>query len=217
MSPVSRETDIGPLPDGLATLFGSTGVVVRQYAEMLATEGELRGLIGPKEVPRLWDRHIGNSAVLVGLLPESGNVIDIGTGAGLPGIVLAIARPDLNVILIEPMARRTEWLEHVVSVLRLSNVTIMRGRADEYHGVVDAAFVTARAVARLDKLSRWALPLVKDGGELVLLKGASAQEEVRQARRVLSRLGASDVSIERRGNELGVGETTVVRIKVKRK
>ena len=133
--------------------------LAEQFAAILADTGVSHGLIGPREVPRLWERHLLNCAVIADAFPREARLIDVGSGAGLPGVVLAIVRPDLEVHLVEPMLRRTQWLEGVVADLGLASVTVHRGRAEEFAGVLAAPYVTARAVARLDKLARWCVPL----------------------------------------------------------
>lgn len=165
------------------------------FARMLASEGELRGLIGPRELPRLWRRHVANSAAVAGFLPSTGSVVDVGSGAGLPGVVLALMRPDLEFHLVEPMLRRVAWLEEVRDRLELANVTVHGARAEELHETVRAEIVTARAVAALDKLARWTLPMVRLGGALLAMKGRRAAEEVAAARPVLRRLGVTDVQV----------------------
>lgn len=165
------------------------------FARMLAAEGELRGLIGPRELPRLWRRHVVNSAAVAPYLPGSGSVIDVGSGAGLPGVVLALMRPDLQVHLVEPMQRRVAWLTEVSERLGLDNVVVHGARAEDLHGELTAEAVTARAVARLDKLARWTMPMVRLGGALLAQKGQRAGEEVAAARGVLRRLGATEVRV----------------------
>lgn len=165
------------------------------FARMLAAEGELRGLIGPRELPRLWRRHVVNSAAVAPYLPGSGSVIDVGSGAGLPGVVLALMRPDLQVHLVEPMQRRVAWLTEVSERLGLGNVVVHGARAEDLHGELMAEAVTARAVARLDKLARWTMPMVRLGGALLAQKGQRAGEEVAAARGVLRRLGATEVQV----------------------
>jgi len=183
-----------------------------RYAELLAMEGVVRGLIGPREAPRLWDRHLLNSAVLQDAIPASASVCDIGTGAGLPGVVLAIARPDLHVTLVEPLLRRTTFLEEVVSDLGLERVAVVRGRADDLHGEATFDVVTSRAVAPLERLLGWSMPLVAPEGALVAMKGRSAGEEIEKARSFLSTWRCADPEVI----ELGVGvaspPTTVVRV-----
>lgn len=178
------------------------------YAEMLATEGVLRGLIGPREAPRLWDRHLLNCAVAAELIPHGATVADVGSGAGLPGLVLAIARPDVRVTLVEPLLRRTRFLDEAVDRLGLgSQVEVLRGRAEEVAGSATFHTVTARAVAPLEKLARWCLPLVAPGGELVAMKGASAADEVTAAEPALRALGCWPVRVVTLGGEL-LGEPT---------
>jgi 16S rRNA (guanine527-N7)-methyltransferase len=162
---------------------------------MLAEQGELRGLIGPRELPRLWRRHVGNSAAVLPWLPETGEIADVGSGAGLPGVVLALARPDLRVHLVEPMQRRAQWLTEVAQELELQNVVVRAVRAEDLHGELRVDAVTARAVAATDKLARWTMPLVRLGGALLAMKGARASDEVEAARSTLRRLGATEVSV----------------------
>ena len=170
-------------------------------AEILADTGVSHGLIGPGEVPRLWDRHLLNCAVVHDAFPVAAKLVDVGSGAGLPGVALAIVRPDLDVHLVEPMLRRTQWLSDVVEELGLDNVTVHRGRAEDLVGVVAAPFVTARAVARLDKLARWCVPLLQPGGTLVAMKGRSAAEELAADRRELDRLGLIDAVVTEHGGD----------------
>ncbi|WP_274994768.1 16S rRNA (guanine(527)-N(7))-methyltransferase RsmG [Promicromonospora iranensis] len=186
---------------------------VARYAEMLRDQGELRGLIGPREVPRIWERHILNSAAVVPYLPTSGSVADIGSGAGLPGVVLAVMRPELEVILIEPMERRTTWLAEVVGELGLKNVQVKRGRAEEFHGAFEVDAVTCRAVAALSKLVRMSMPLVRVGGEMVILKGRSVAEEVEPARKILRKYAAGQPDILEGITVEGVESTTIVRVR----
>ncbi|SDN35501.1 16S rRNA m(7)G-527 methyltransferase [Actinomyces ruminicola] len=166
-------------------MFGPAFSATEHFAQMLAEQGELRGLVGPRELPRLWSRHIVNSAAVVPFLPASGRVADIGSGAGFPGIVVALLRPDLDVVLVESMERRTQWLEDVVAELDLDNVAIERARAEELRAKYDA--VTARAVANLTKLIRMTSPLLKPGASLLALKGARADAEVAEAKYVIKR------------------------------
>lgn len=183
-------------PAEAAALFGDRIGLVRQFAASLAEHGEERGLIGPHELSRLWNRHILNSAIAAPLFP-AGRVGDVGSGGGLPGIVLAIARPDIEWILIEPMERRCAWLTEQVAALQLDNVVVERQRAEEagrYEGMLDA--VTARAVSALRTLIPWTAPLVRDGGELILLKGQSVQAEIDKAAKVIRKHHLSDVRVE---------------------
>lgn len=201
---VSRETP----PSYAAGVFASRMPLAEQYADLLATEGVTRGLIGPRELPRLWERHIMNSAVVLPRVPEGASVADVGTGAGLPGLVWAIARPDLTVSLVEPLLRRTTFLDEAVLALGLDNVTVVRARAEDVKETYDV--VTARAVAPLDRLGRWCLPLVRPGGVLLALKGRTAQEEVTASTATLRRLGATTIVVSTYGTE-GV-PTTVVEV-----
>jgi 16S rRNA (guanine527-N7)-methyltransferase len=201
---VSRETP----PPHAAGVFASRLGLATAYADILATDGVVKGLIGPREVPRIWDRHVMNSAVVAPRLPEGATVADIGTGAGLPGIVWAIARPDVHVTLVEPLLRRTRFLEQAVTDLDLDNVTVLRSRAEDVHDTFDV--VTARAVAALDKLGRWCMPLVRPGGVLLAMKGRSAAEEVEVATPTLRRLGATSIVVTTYEN--GDVPTTVVEV-----
>ncbi|UFU03031.1 16S rRNA (guanine(527)-N(7))-methyltransferase RsmG [Ruania suaedae] len=183
--------------------------VVARFAEMLADQGELRGLIGPRELPRLWTRHVLNSAAVARFLPSEGSLADVGSGAGLPGIVLAAMRPELEVHLIEPMERRVAWLGEVRDELDLDNVRLHHCRAEELHGQLEVTAVTARAVAALDKLARMTMPLVAPGGSLLAQKGRRADDEVQKADRVFARLGVSRVVVHE-VDLLGDGEITRV-------
>ncbi len=156
-----------------------------RFADWLATAGVERGFLGPREVDRIWDRHIANCAVVEELIPKNTTVFDIGSGAGLPGVVLAIVRPDINVGLIEPLMRRSQFLEEVIADLGITDrVRVMRGRAEELKGQ-SAPIVTARAVAPLGKLLTWALPLTTKGGQILAMKGSSAATEMAEAADIL--------------------------------
>jgi 16S rRNA (guanine527-N7)-methyltransferase len=187
--------------------------LAERYADLLATEGVLRGLIGPREVARLWDRHLLNCAVLEEVVPRAATVADVGSGAGLPGLVLAIARPDLVVTLIEPLLRRTRFLQEAVAELGLeAQVEVLRGRAEELGGDRTFAVVTARAVAPLERLARWCLPLVAPGGELVAMKGRSASAEVESAGPGLRMLGCEQPILVELGAGLLTEPTWAVRV-----
>ncbi len=191
-------------------MFSSHLPAIEAYVDLLATEGVTRGLIGPREVPRLWSRHIMNSAAVLPRVPPGATVADVGTGAGLPGLVWAIARPDLTVSLIEPLLRRTRFLDEAVTQLGLDNVTVVRARAEEVKETFDV--VTSRAVANLDKLGRWCMPLVrKPGGVMLALKGQSAAEEVQVATATLHRIGARTIVVQTYPNGDEV-PTTVVEV-----
>ncbi len=198
----------------VAQVFGERAGLAESYREALATDGVIRGLIGPREVPRLWVRHVLNCAVLGELVVADESVVDVGSGAGLPGIPLAIARPDVRVTLVEPLLRRSVFLQEIVDSLGLDNVTVIRGRAEEGN-VVKAAgsadVVTSRAVAPLEKLARWSLPLVRVGGRMLALKGSSAAEEIDRDRAVLARLGAGKLAVVECGAAVLPAATVVVR------
>ncbi|MFV0464172.1 MAG: 16S rRNA (guanine(527)-N(7))-methyltransferase RsmG [Nostocoides sp.] len=186
-------------PAEAEAIFGAALPLARTYAELLADTGVTHGLIGPREVPRLWERHLMNCAVISDSFADDEKVIDVGSGAGLPGLVLAIVRPDLDMHLVEPMLRRTTWLQEAVSALRLENVTVHRGRAEDFAGSLKAPAVTARAVARLDKLALWAVPLLANPGRMIAMKGASAETELNQTRPALRRLGLVDARVSGHG------------------
>jgi 16S rRNA (guanine527-N7)-methyltransferase len=194
-----RPVALPAAPSGAAAVFGERMPLAVRFAEILADTGVTHGLIGPREVPRLWDRHLLNCAVVADAFPEGARVVDVGSGAGLPGVALAVVRPDLDVHLVEPMLRRTDWLSGVVADLALANVTVHRGRAEELVGTVSAPWVTARAVARLDKLARWCVPLLEPGGTLVAMKGRSAATELEEDRRALERLGLVSAVVTEHG------------------
>ncbi|PPK93846.1 16S rRNA (guanine527-N7)-methyltransferase [Kineococcus xinjiangensis] len=175
-------------------MFGEAAELAQRYADLLATDGVTRGLIGPREVPRLWERHILNCAGLREVVPEGASVLDIGSGAGLPGIPLTLARPDLMVTLLEPLERRYHFLREVVSELQLGDrCRVVRGRAEDVRGELAAQVLTARAVAPLEKLAGWALPLTTTSGVVLAIKGRSADEEVEQAWPALQRWGVPAV------------------------
>lgn len=182
---VSRETPSAP--DVAQRVFSDALPTAVAYAELLAMEGIIRGLIGPREVPRLWDRHLLNCAAVTDAVEEGATVCDIGSGAGLPGLVMAIRRPDLQVTLVEPLLRRTTFLHEAVEALDLSNVEVRRARAEELHGSAVFDVVTSRAVAPLDRLSRWSLPLVRSGGSFLAMKGSSAESEIATAGKVIAK------------------------------
>ncbi|HWJ83699.1 MAG TPA: 16S rRNA (guanine(527)-N(7))-methyltransferase RsmG [Nocardioides sp.] len=176
--------------------------MAERYVARLATDGIVRGLVGPREAARLWDRHVLNSALLAAAVPREATVADIGSGAGLPGLVVAIARPDVRVTLVEPLLRRTTFLDEVVADLGLTNVTVRRDRADALHGETTFDVVTARAVAPLERLLGWCMPLVAPDGALLAMKGESAAEEIEAAGPVLARLGCAHPSVEVYGADL---------------
>ena len=191
--------NVAPPPpdhDRVAAVFFDDSLIYR-YVDMLASAGVERGLIGPREAPLLWERHIFNCAAVAPAFAEASRVADVGSGAGLPGLVLALARPDLDVTLVEPLLRRTTFLSEVVDTLGLSNVTVLRSRAEDVAPAA-AGFdaVTSRAVAALPKLARWSLPLARSGGLVLALKGASAALELAESWPDLRRLGVSSARVE---------------------
>ena len=182
MADVSRETWPAPDPDVAAAVVGPEALpVLERYAGWLAADGVTRGLIGPREVPRLWDRHLLNCALVAPLVAEGLSVADLGSGAGLPGLVLAIVRPDLRVTLVEPMARRVAFLEEVRAALQLRNVDVVRERAEQWQDPPTFDVVTARALAPLSRLLGWAMPLLAPRGEVLAMKGSSAEDEIEAA------------------------------------
>ncbi|WP_062204983.1 16S rRNA (guanine(527)-N(7))-methyltransferase RsmG [Demequina salsinemoris] len=170
--------------EAIEAYFGEQYPRVRAFAELLADQGVLRGLIGPRELERVWERHILNSAAVVPFLGD-GVLVDVGSGAGLPGMVVAAMQPERRVVLVEPMERRVQWLLEASRAAGIDNVTMVRGRAEEVAESVEADIITARAVASIDKLVKWCMPLLSATGEMVLLKGRSAQDELDRAKYVL--------------------------------
>jgi len=199
-------------PASAAELFGSALPRVADYAVLLAGAGVERGLIGPREVERLWERHLLNCAVVAEEIPEGALVVDVGSGAGLPGIVLALARPDIQVALLEPLLRRTVFLEEAVTELALENVRVVRGRAEEWAGRMEADVVTARAVAPLERLVGWCLPLLRANGRMLALKGETAAAELAAIRETLPALGVASAEVVEVGARFGEAATRVVRI-----
>ena len=204
--------DVPPAPAAARDVFGPALPAAERYVARLATDGVTRGLIGPREVPRLWERHVLNSAAVAEVVPDGARVVDVGSGAGLPGIPLGLARPDLAVTLVEPMARRVEFLEEVRAELEAS-WRVVRGRAEE-RSVVTAVgpvdVVTARAVAALPRLVAWCRGLLPPGGSLVALVGARALEELPGLLPELEAAGMRDVRPRAVGAALGEAATTVV-------
>ena len=190
-------------------VFGSRLPLAQKYHDSLATDGSTRGFIGPREVPRLWERHLINCAVVGEVMPQDAVLIDVGSGAGLPGIPLAIARPDLQITLIEPLLKRSTYLNEVVDLLGLDNVTVIRGRAEEgpvKKAVKGADIVTSRAVAPLGKLAKWSLPLVRKGGEMIALKGSSVHEELERDAADIKRAGGGKAEV------MTIHGTTIIRV-----
>jgi len=195
-------------------IFGDRLELAKRYVEHLATSGIERGLLGPREVPRLWSRHVLNCAVVAELIPHASRVADVGSGAGLPGLTFAIARPDLRLTLIEPLERRVTWLNEVIQDLGLDNVEVLRGRAEQAVGKVDVDVVTARAVSALSGLAGLTIPLLRGQGEVLAIKGRSASEEIDKAAKNIRKLGGKETSVVTVGEEILEEHTTVVRIVV---
>lgn len=221
--PVHEEQDdqleeLEPVPELTETerkaaeaLFGERVALAERYVEYLCTTGITHGLLGPREIPRMWSRHVLNCAVLAPELPAGGDVADVGSGAGLPGVALALARPDVEFTLIEPMERRVDWLDVVTKDLGLENVRIIRARAEDVTDEIMADAVTARAVSALKKLIPLTVPLLADEGELLFLKGRSAPEEIGAASKAISRYRLRQPEVQTLGGDLLEEPTTLVR------
>jgi 16S rRNA (guanine527-N7)-methyltransferase len=197
-------------------VFGDALPVAERYAGLLATAGVERGLIGPREADRLWDRHLLNCAVVAELIRTGADVIDLGSGAGLPGIVLGIIRPDLSVVLLEPLLRRVTFLSECVAELGLENVTVRRARAEEAAGSLSGHVVTARAVAPLDRLLRWGMPLLRTGGQLLAFKGERAGAELEAIEPDLRSFGARTAELLQVGHGKVEPPATIVRVVAER-
>ncbi|MGN6332887.1 MAG: 16S rRNA (guanine(527)-N(7))-methyltransferase RsmG [Motilibacteraceae bacterium] len=194
-----------------AAAFGERLPLVERYARWLAEDGTERGLLGPRERPRLWSRHLLNCAVLTELIPADVRVVDVGSGAGLPGMVIALRRPDLRVALVEPLLRRSQFLSEVVEDLGLGgSVEVVRARAEDLHGARGFDVATARAVAPMDRLAAWCLPLVVPHGQLLALKGSTAAEELAVAEPLLEQWGAERAEVVQLGT--ATDPTWVVRV-----
>jgi len=204
-------TGVLTAPAAAEQVFGSALAQLQAYATLLAGPGVERGLLGPREAPRLWERHLLNCAGLAELVPPGAVVLDLGSGAGLPGLVLALQRPDVQVVLVEPMQRRVSFLAEAVQVLGLRTVVVRRARAEHLHDDIEVDVVTARAVAPLERLAGWSMPLLCPGGRLLALKGAQAQVELDAARPVLRRSGAGAAEVVKVGcAELSTSARVVV-------
>jgi 16S rRNA (guanine527-N7)-methyltransferase len=207
-----KHVEVSAAPRVAGTFFGDKLDRAQRYAEILAGAGVERGLIGPREVDRLWDRHILNSVAVAELLEPNESVADIGSGAGLPGIPLALARPDLRVTLIEPLLRRSDFLREVIEELGI-DVAVVRGRAEELtvrQRVGETDVVVSRAVASLDKLTKWSMPLLRPGGRMLAIKGERAEDEIQEHRRVMASLGAVDERVVKCGADFLNPPVTVV-------
>jgi len=209
--PAAPPTDLPAAPPAAREVFGTALPSVQRYAALLAGPGVQRGLIGPRETPRLWERHLLNCAGLSELIPDGAVVADVGSGAGLPGVVLAALRPDLTVVLVEPLLRRATFLTEVVAELGLRTAVVRRARAEELAGSQLVDVVVARAVAPLDRLAGWCLPLLVPGGRLLALKGDRADSELATSRPALAAAGAADAVVVEVGDPaLGTGARVVV-------
>lgn len=193
-------------------MFGGAAATAERYAGLLAGVGVERGVLGPNEVSRIWERHLLNSAVVAELVPRGYSLVDLGSGAGLPGIVLAMLLPDSEVVLLEPMLRRATFLEECVAELGLGNARVVRARAEQMAGELAVDVVTARAVAPLDRLAALAVGLLKPGGIVLAVKGAKASAEVRDAKPALDRLGLRDAEVLVAGSGKVDPAATVVRL-----
>ncbi|MBC3186486.1 16S rRNA (guanine(527)-N(7))-methyltransferase RsmG [Corynebacterium sp. zg-331] len=210
-----KPSDLPAPPPAAERVFGRNVEKAVAYHLSLATVGSQRGFIGPREVPRLWDRHVLNCAVIGEVMPEGVSVVDVGSGAGLPGIPLALARPDLSITLVEPLLKRSVYLGEVVEQLGLGNVRVVRGRAEEKAlraEVGKAEVVTSRAVAPLGRLCQWSMPLVAKAGAMIAMKGASVREELERDERQIRAAGGGRAQVIRVGEQLLPEPSTVVRI-----
>lgn len=199
-------------PASAGLIFGENIDRARRYFELLVRDGDLLGLLGPREMPKLWTRHILNSAVVAELVSPATTVADVGSGAGLPGIPMALAQPEAQFTLIEPMERRSDWLKSVVLELQLENVRVLRARAEEVAEVFDV--VTARAVSALPNLLKMCVPLTKHGGEIIALKGSKAADEIADSKKLQKKLSIESFEIVRVGGEFLADPTLVVRTKL---
>lgn len=212
-SNVSRETfEVELEPASAVEIFGAGIDKARAYAAALVRDGDELGLLGPREMPKLWTRHILNSAVVAELVEPGKKVADVGSGAGLPGIPMAVAQPEATFVLIEPMERRSKWLQEQVDALGLTNVRVHRARAEEVGEAFD--IVTARAVSALPKLLRMTVPLTRDGGEIIALKGSKAADEIEESKKLQKKLKISGFEILHTGAKFLAEPTLVVRTKL---
>ena len=200
-------------PEAAKAIFGSKIELARGYAQMLANDSDELGLLGPRELDKIWSRHILNSAVVAEMVGQGELVADVGSGAGLPGIPMAIAAPETNFVLIEPMDRRASWLQGVATELGLENVEVVRARAEDIEGG-QFYVVTARAVAALDKLLRLCVPLLKPGGRVIALKGSKAAEEIEVAKKLQKKLKIESFEVVICGEKFLSEPTSVVKTKL---
>ncbi len=209
---------VPPTPNQAAAIFGDRLPLAERFVAILADTGIAHGLIGPREAPRLWDRHVLNCAVAHRLIPHSlpgsrQRVADVGSGAGLPGLALAIARPDLEIHLIEPLTRRTGWLSGTIATLGIDNAVVHTARAESMWDRLTVPYVTARAVSGIVQLAGWTLPLLAPGGSLLALKGSRAGSELADNRAALTQMGVVDAAVETVGEELAE-PTTILRLTI---
>lgn len=213
---MTQEQVIEVEPESATQIAGDQIDKLRQFTNDLATRGESLGLIGPREEARIWTRHILNSAIIAPLLKAGATVADIGTGGGMPGLVLAIVRPDVQFKLIEPMERRCLWLNEQIELLKLNNVEVKRGRAEEFHDAFHVDVVTARAVSALRKLIPITTPLLNNHGELILLKGESVDLEIAAAQKQINKFKLKNSHSEILGTDVLDETTRVFRATVER-
>ncbi|MEO5746155.1 MAG: 16S rRNA (guanine(527)-N(7))-methyltransferase RsmG [Terracoccus sp.] len=209
---------VPPTPAQATAIFGDRLPLAERFVAILADTGIAHGLIGPREAPRLWDRHVLNCAVAHRAIPPSlagarQKVADVGSGAGLPGLALAIARPDLEIHLIEPLTRRTGWLSGTIATLGIYNVVVHTARAESMWDRLTVPYVTARAVSGIVQLAGWTLPLLAPGGSVLALKGSRAQSELSDNQAALTQMGVVDASVETFGEELAE-PTTILRLTI---
>lgn len=198
--------------DAAEVIYGEQTQLAERFVEHLVTTGIEWGLLGPREVPIMWERHVLNCAVVQELLPRGGVVADVGSGAGLPGLALAIARPDVQFVLIEPLERRVDWLNIVIEDLGLENVDVIRARSEQVFDTVDVDIVTARAVSAMKSLVPMTVPLLHGQGELLAIKGKSATSEIEKAEKVLRKFKTTKAEVLTIGDELLEVPTTVARL-----
>lgn len=198
--------------DAAEVIYGEQTQLAERFVEHLVTTGIEWGLLGPREVPIMWERHVLNCAVVQELLPRGGVVADVGSGAGLPGLALAIARPDVQFVLIEPLERRVDWLNMVIEDLGLENVDVIRARSEQVFDTVDVDIVTARAVSAMKSLVPMTVPLLHGQGELLAIKGKSATSEIEKAEKVLRKFKTTKAEVLTIGDELLEVPTTVARL-----
>jgi 16S rRNA (guanine527-N7)-methyltransferase len=210
---MTESNELPPVPIVAREVFtGDAMSRARLFAELLAGPGVVRGLLGPREIPRIWERHLLNCAVVAEAIPQDARVVDIGSGAGLPGLVLAIVRPDIRVTLLDPLLRRTVFLSEAVEALDLGNAEVVRGRAEELAGKRSFDVATARAVAPLDRLLEWSLPLLREDGQLLAMKGERAVEELEAAGPQLKASGARSAELVTVGRGRVEPPATLVRV-----